>query len=445
MSNTFDWNNLLCSKRPPKKLGDVFVEDDHHPYRSAFQADCDRIVFSTPFRRMGRKTQVHPKSSHDHIHNRLTHSLEVASVGRTLGARLGDFLVRNGELPESRTRADVASVAEAACLAHDLGNPPFGHAGEEAIRHWVQGEGRELIQCLPIDYDQKADWGLFEGNAQSFRLGARSDIGHVGYIRMSSASLGAMVKYPWFSRDARAVEQRKFNFFHTEKELAEAVWGQLGLMNGSYMMRHPMSFLTEAADDICYRIIDLEDAVELNILHRDKVRELFCRLANIDCDGSESLGSLRGRAIRHLIDNFWKVFEDDYGSIMRGERVDDLKSGLDSRLEDAIAEIKEMYKLIFSDRDKVAMELGAYKVLGKISKAALTGCMEIHASIDSGKVPALSFISRRCFDLFWGSDFVEANLSAKDVPWWTAQCRDYVSSMTDNYAHRIASDIEGVG
>lgn len=442
MQYKLDWQNLLSSKRPPAESGGSFEEDKHLEFRTAFEADCDRVIFSTPFRRMGRKTQVHPKSSHDHIHNRLTHSLEVASVGRTLGSKLSAFLIERGELPANRKKADIASIAEAACLAHDLGNPPFGHAGEEAIRHWVKGDGLGLIEDLDISDESKADWNLFEGNAQSFRLGARTDISNIGYIRLTSASLGAMVKYPWFSQDQNAIKTKKFNFFHSEKQIAEAVWNELGLSLSGSFVRHPMSFLTEAADDICYRIVDLEDAVELHILDEKRVRTIFSNLANIPVDHNKSLGSLRGLAIRNLLDEFWKVFENDYEQIMNGERVCDLKENLVGSIVTSLQEIKEIYEIIFSDRDKVAMELGAYKVLGKISKAALNGCLEIQ---DMHKNNAkISFISKRCFELFWGSDFVEKNLNEKNVVWWTEQCRDYISSMTDNYAHQVAAEIEGV-
>ena len=246
--------------------GDVF--------RSAFEMDFDRIVYSGPFRRLARKTQVHPMALNDQVHTRLTHSLEVASVGRSLGHRLGKFLRGRGEIGEGR-EMDLVWIIQAACLAHDIGNPPFGHAGEFAIREWVKGHRGEVFGDAEVSTGVRADWEIFEGNAQGFRIAARGDNAAAGYLRLTFATLGAMVKYPWDSLDARAKKLGEFNVFSTEKVLFEEMGERMGMVRGGGMARHPLSFLSEAADDICYRILDLEDAAEMGILEERRVREIF--------------------------------------------------------------------------------------------------------------------------------------------------------------------------
>ncbi|MFK7884259.1 MAG: dGTP triphosphohydrolase [Phycisphaerales bacterium] len=442
----FDWERLLSEARPPKEVGDSVKVDNNHPSRSTFEADCDRILFSKPFRRMARKTQVHPRSIDDHVHNRLTHSLEVASVGRTLGIMLAEYLHSRGVLPETRSKFDVASISQAACLAHDLGNPPFGHAGEYAIRDWFKTNGRRALGNTAAHSKTLEDWDLFEGNSQSFRLACRHDIGHTGYIRLSCASLGAMVKYPWFSSDERASEKGKLNFFHSEEELVRLVWAELGLISSdASLKRHPISFLTEAADDICYRVIDVEDAALLGIMSEERAKELFADILKagpnpVSPDLAKPLEQLRGESIRHLIDAFWFVFEHSYDSIIAGERNKDLRAGLDPAIDLALEAIDLAYQEIFADREKVATELGSYKVLGKITKAMLVLCKQI---ADSETVSDVGTTSKSLAKFIWGPGFLEKHFESKDADWWLCVSRDAVASMTDNFAHATANAIEG--
>ena len=176
-----------------------------------------------------------------HIHNRLTHSLEVASVGRSFGRRLAHLLEDKGVLPRSVGEYDIAFSLMAACLAHDIGNPPFGHAGEYAIREWLDSHSDEFF---PDDFDDEeltADVKVFEGNAQGFRLASRKDLGEIAYLHFTYCSLGTMVKYPWSSTDQLA-ESGKYSFFSSEAEIANAVFKEMGLWDGDKFVRHPMSF-----------------------------------------------------------------------------------------------------------------------------------------------------------------------------------------------------------
>ncbi|TOB12345.1 deoxyguanosinetriphosphate triphosphohydrolase, partial [Vibrio parahaemolyticus] len=241
-----DWNQLLSTKR--EHSAEASHNDDTS--RSEFHKDYDRIVFSSAFRRLGRKTQVHPLSNHDHIHTRLTHSIEVGSVGRSLGNKIGAFLHSRNELPSEYSPDDIGTIVQAACLAHDIGNPPFGHAGEFAIRHWFK-ENTDLL--LLTTAGERSDLTIFEGNAQGLRVVSRvEDNLNEGGLRLTYTTLACLIKYPWFSDNALASSRGKFNFFQSEKELVHKLADELGLWHGTSIMRHPLSYLMEAADDICY-------------------------------------------------------------------------------------------------------------------------------------------------------------------------------------------------
>lgn len=198
------WDKLLTSKR----LG--ITDKSGDGIRTEYYRDYDRIVFSASFRRLARKTQVHPLSFNDHIHNRLTHSIEVSSVGRSLGLAVG--LKIEDKLPSDITAVDFASIIQAACVAHDIGNPPFGHAGEYAIRQWFS-ENINLIDESLSDA-QKQDLMSFEGNAQGFRIVSQLENHYKdGGLRLTFATLGALIKYPWESSHKLTTEKDKFNVF----------------------------------------------------------------------------------------------------------------------------------------------------------------------------------------------------------------------------------------
>lgn len=433
------WKALLLdcrvSRDDPTKAEQSPVDE----LRSPFEADYDRIIYSTPFRRLARKTQVHPLALNDHVRTRLTHSLEVGCVGRSLGKRLAVFLKANEHMPEGRSEGDVVWIMQSACAAHDIGNPPFGHAGEYAIREWITTHHSEVFGEHPISVGVQKDLLAFEGNAQGFRIAARPDNPKTGYLRLTYATLGAMIKYPWHSEDTRANPKKKFCVFSAEWDLFEAMMKSMGLCERSgKCRRHPMSFLTEAADDICYRILDLEDAVEIGILKEDRVRELYAASLDVDA-ANDSLAVLRGKVIRALTEGVWGVFERDYTNIMSGERSSDLKADLKPELANVLDKINELYLEIFAERSKVAAELGAYKALGRILKALCTATARLAASAEYDKA---GFLSQRCLQLAWGEVYAKTH-QAKSYEWWLHQVMDYVAGMTDNYARQLSREIEG--
>lgn len=434
------WRALLLDTRVSKSGGAASPQAEADASRSEFEGDYDRVIYSTPFRRLARKTQVHPLAMNDHVRTRLTHSLEVGSVGRVLAKKLARLLVEKQHMPEHRSEMDLVWIMMAACAAHDIGNPPFGHAGEYAIREWVTKHGAEVFGGdNKVSQGVRADLELFEGNAQGFRLAARPDNARTGYLRLTYATLGAMIKYPWGSEDARAARHGKFNVFSTEQGIFEKMAEAMGLRSSDgTVRRHPMSFLTEAADDICYRILDLEDAVEIGILDATRVRELYDAALG-RASGTEPLSVLRGKVIRVLIDGVWDVFEKDYGAIMAGDRYADLKSDLKPELGEIIKQIKRLYQEIFAERSKVAAELGAYKALGRIVKAlcAATSGLAAERSYDKA-----GFLSQRCLELAWDEEYAREH-EGDTYEWWLHQVMDYVSGITDNYARQLSREIEG--
>lgn len=435
-----DWQTLMSNFRCPYE-GSELKPPKVEPFRTPFQADYDRIIYSKPFRRLARKTQVHPLAPNDHIHNRLTHSLEVASVGRSLASMLWDLLERTNQVPECTSADDFRQVLQAACLAHDIGNPPFGHAGEFAIRTWVKDNPETIFGDgeFELSAGVKKDWEIFEGNAQGFRLAALPDNSRAGYMRLTFATLGTMIKYPWLSTDARATEKQKYNVFFTEQSVFEQAFTQMGLVSNDKFVRHPLSFLSEAADDICYRIADLEDAVKMGILDEGRVRDIFAAVCGED-GSTKPIGQLRAKAINCFISGCWNVFEKNYDSIMAGGRDADLAGELEPAHLDALNSIKVCYQEIFAHPFKVSTEFGAYRCLGRISSVLCDSARKLCRLQSFDK---LDFPVKRCFDLAFGREYTIQN-EQRPYEWWLHQTLDCVAGMTDNYAKQFAKDLEGI-
>ncbi len=276
-----DWNRLLSRTRLGRATKAATADS-----RTEFQRDFDRIVFSSAFRRLQDKTQVFPLAQNDYVRTRLTHSLEASSVGRTLGTQVGAALIARYRLSAIEP-ADFGAIVAAACLAHDIGNPPFGHAGEDAIRSWFQTTvtGQTVLDRLAES--QRADLVDFEGNAQGFRqLSRLQSPANPGGLQLTCATLGAFSKYPcaaWAVADRPgAVSWRKFGFFQADGDAFEQVADELGLARAGPQrwQRHPLAYLVEAADDICYHIVDIEDAFRLRLLSYDEAADLLWPLAD---------------------------------------------------------------------------------------------------------------------------------------------------------------------
>lgn len=321
-----EWTRLICDKR----LGLEQYHSDRQHLRSDFQRDYDRLIFSSPFRRLQNKTQVFPLPGSVFVHNRLTHSLEVASVGRSMANEAALLLSRRyGPGAESEVLRQAGDIVAAACLSHDLGNPPFGHSGEKTISTYFSENRGTLREHLSPQ--QWADLTRFEGNANSFRLLAHRFVGRrEGGFAMTYSTLASIVKYPYPS--TLAGPEGKFGFFFSEEPIFERVAAELGMTrrpDGRYP-RHPLCYIVEAADDICYQIMDIEDAHKLKILPTHEVKELltayfdeperahlFESMRRLD-DPNEQIAYLRSKVIGALVSECARVFAEQEPRIMAG-------------------------------------------------------------------------------------------------------------------------------
>jgi len=318
-----NWKQLLSSKRIGKDRIDPLL-----PHRSPFEMDADRIMFSSAFRRMSDKMQVHGLSGSAYVRTRLTHSLEVSRVARSLGALAGQHVVETHLRGGDVTAADLGHIVSAAALAHDIGNPPFGHTGEHVISSWCQTSplGTKLMQQIPDR--SRPSFEYFEGNAHGFRILTQlQGWRETGGLQLTAATLGAFTKYPWGAEHRNA--KNKFGFFDSEAEIFAEVAKATGMLKGDRpgtWCRHPLAYLVEAADDICYSIVDLEDGYKMRCLSFDEVEQLVAPIANPSAeeyagiaDKDRKLLYLRSRAIEHLVRAAAAAFVDNHDAILAGK------------------------------------------------------------------------------------------------------------------------------
>ena len=368
-----NWNQLICDKR----LGMEEFHDDRHHTRSDFQRDYDRLIFSSPFRRLQNKTQVFPLPGSIFVHNRLTHSLEVSSVGRSMGNEIA-LRLRDKYASVSWTQKldCLRDIVAAACLCHDLGNPPFGHSGEKTIStYFSEGNGQALKE--QVGNREWADLINFEGNANSFRLLTHRFKGRRnGGMAMTYSWLASIVKYPYSS--LHAGEKGKFGFFSSEEEIFRRVATQLGMpeTDSGKFARHPLVYVTEAADDICYQIMDLEDAHKLKIIGLQEVVELLFgffgstdkermqRMMNHLDDPNEKIAYLRSNAIGAMVVDCADVFSKNEETILAGEFRGTLVDNMNPRLKDAYAKCSATaWNKIYCAPEVVDIELAGNRII----------------------------------------------------------------------------------
>jgi dGTPase len=424
--------------------------------RSEFQRDFDRIVFSSAFRRLQDKTQVFPLAKNDYVRTRLTHSLEVASVGRTLGVLAGDHVIR--QHPDisntGYTAGDFGAVVAAACLAHDIGNPPFGHAGESAIQSWFTFSrlGRSVLTRLAPE--ERADFERFEGNAQSFRILARLGMpDNEGGMQLTCATLGAVAKYP---RSARlpfpapaGISGKKHNFFHADRERFDAVAQATGLIRrraDTYCWcRHPLAFLVEAADDISYCVIDVEDAfragevtyAEIEPLYRGIVADpaAWQKAGAISTD-EKRVEYLRARTIDALVMEAADAFAARAEAMLAGAFDEELIALIPH------AQALEAFRALARDRvyqSAVVLNLqspGA-AILGDLLDA-FVGAVEAGAS---GSSPPSA---RAILGILPGQFLSADGRPAADLYARVLGITDFVSGMTDSYAVAVVEKLRAL-
>jgi len=436
-----NWLQLLSYQRLNQK------SDLAESTRSAFEQDYDRIIFSHPFRRLQDKTQVHPLPEHDFVHTRLTHSLEVSSVGRSLGRRVGEVLIqRHKELTERFSSHDFGTVVASASLAHDLGNPPFGHSGEDGLSDFfLHHEGKKY---KPHFSEQEwMDLTHFEGNAQGFRILNKQQ--YQG-LRLTLATLGAFTKYPCASliqsRDISKKSQKKFGFFKTEQELFNEMASQLGLTkNGENVYtRHPLAFLVEAADDICYNIIDLEDGCRLGLVSVADTIELMAGILKADFNPEkanriksvdEKIGVLRAMAIGKLINDAVDVFLQNETEILSGS-FDHALTDLGSYKNELNAIIDISITKIYRARHVVEIEAAGFEVLPGLLEEFIKAAEHLVKKNQSSKYANLA-------RLLPDETKTVIQASPDNTYLHFREINDFVSGMTDTHAISLYRKIKG--
>ena len=451
------WSRLLSTRRYPDRPAEQPM-----PGRSPYLADYDRVVFSSAFRRLQRKTQVMPLPETDFVHTRLTHSLETACVGRSLGRLSARRVLENdpsiaNELPDFAQ--DCGDIVASACLAHDIGNPPFGHSGEDAISAYFASEAAvRFIKNLSAA--EIADLQHFEGNAAGFRIlthtYAALSSGSAG-LGLTYATLGAFTKYPRPSvidaeKKQNGASEKKYGHFQAENLRFKLVAEELGLRPkdaaAGFYHRHPLAFLVEAADDICYRIIDFEDGLKLGLIDHERglglLRELRAAAPNARPsrsggsslhwrDWQEELGYLRATLIGQLVDETATRFAQHAPAILGGtydaSLVKEL-SGYEFLQEIQRLSIAKLYR----SRPVLEIEAAGFEVLGGLLDAFLCAIFDQKENHRSRKLLDLLPNQFRAIGPQAGASAYEQILLLTD----------YVAGMTDQHALSLYKTIKGI-
>lgn len=440
-----NWKQLISNKR----LGQESRHAIRHDDRSEFKRDYDRLIFSAPFRRMQNKTQVFPLPGSIFVHNRLTHSLEVASVGMSLGNDVAHCVMKTRPELADTLFTQIGTIVSTACLAHDMGNPPFGHSGEKAIQtFFTEGKGVYLKDRLSPELWN--DITHFEGNANAFRLLAHRFKGRRdGGFVMTYTTLASIVKYPFASALAEK-GHGKFGFFCTEADIFRRIADDLGIIRKSAdgcpaeYARHPLVYLVEAADDICYEIMDIEDAHKLKIVTYEETKRLFLdffdemgqnhimqRIHDEEItDDNEKVIYMRACVINALERACVDAFMRHEDEIMRGEFSGSLIDSIDDRLVKAYHNCTELSKKrIYKSKPVLDVELSGFKIMDSLMEVMT------EAAVNPQRFYSRQLISRVSS---------QYDISAPDLETRIMAVIDYISGMTDVYALDIYQKINGI-
>lgn len=438
-----EWNQLISNCR----LGQEHRHLERHDDRTEFKRDYDRLIFSAPFRRLQNKTQVFPLPGSVFVHNRLTHSLEVASVGMSLGNDVYQYLNERYGQELSPLVSEIGQIVATACLAHDLGNPPFGHSGEKAIQtFFTEGKGNYLKGKVSPEFWE--DITRFDGNANAFRLLAHSFKGRrSGGFAMTYSTLASIVKYPYPSYNA---PKNKFGFFTSERELFVGIAQLLGIPQMSdengreRWARYPLVYLVEAADDICYEIMDLEDAFKLKILSYDETAGLMLKFFDETVqnhihqrindeqltDPNEKIQYLRACVIGKLENECVKTFISHEDEILQGTFQGSLIDNISPLQHDAYIKCTKISKQrIYRSQPVLDVELSGYRIMATL--------MEL-------MVEAIEHPERYYSQQLIGRVSSQYDINSPDLETRLMAVIDYISGMTDVYALDVYQKICGI-
>ena len=439
-----NWQQLISNKR----LGQEHRHAERHDDRSEFKRDYDRLIYSAPFRRLQNKTQVFPLPGSIFVHNRLTHSLEVSSLGQSLGNDVCTRLkLKHPELANTLFE-EIGTIVSAACLAHDMGNPPFGHSGEKAMQtFFTEGDGKQLKSMVSSQFWD--DITHFEGNANAFRLLTHRFFGRrQGGFVMTYSMLASIVKYPFSS--SWAGRHGKFGFFQTEAEDYRKIADELGIICKSKpgeplkYARHPLVYLVEAADDICYEIMDIEDAHKLKILSfeettqlllgffdEDMRREITTRIREEDVtDNNEQVVYMRASVIGKLENECVRTFVEHEEEILNGTFEGSIIDNIAPLQREAYRRCTEIsYQKIYHSKPVLDIELSGYKIMETLMSVF------VNAAVNPKRFYSQQLLRRVSSQYDIHSEDLETRIMA---------VIDYISGMTDVYALDIYQKIKGV-
>ena len=444
-----NWEQLLSLRRQGDTNKRLRIEQDET--RLGFEVDYDRIIFSSAFRSLQDKTQVIPLSKTSFVHTRLTHSLEVSVVGRSLGRIIGKaVLEKYPQLKKTHgyQSNDFGAIVAAASLAHDIGNPPFGHSGEKAIGDFfLNGKGKRFkSQLSKKEYQDLID---FEGNANGFKILSETKNGVEGGLRLSYATLGAFMKYPKESlpkRPSLNISDKKYGVFQSEKDFFLEVAKELGLQNRGdrkdiSFSRHPLAFLVEAADDICYTIIDFEDGINLGLIDEEFALEYLIKLVKDNINtvkynsltkSSDRLAYLRSLAINTLVAEVSSVFINNEEAILNGKFTTSLldKSKFKAQVDDII---KISVQKIYKSNNVIDKEIAGYKILNTLLEV-FTNSIENHIKGTTTQ-----------FDQLILNDLILENSEDSSMYQFLIEVCNYISRLTDSNAmlnfHKINGNL----
>ncbi|MFB9079492.1 dGTP triphosphohydrolase [Flavobacterium procerum] len=453
------WNNCFSSKRfgMENTLGDV---------RTEYERDWDRIIFSSPFRRLQNKTQVFPLPEEIFVHNRLTHSLEVASVGRSLGKIIGKKIsdlenVKNDDKARAFYRNSLKNVIASACLAHDLGNPAFGHSGEEAISKYFMKRDTENPEDIKFKSNfSDAEWQdliTFEGNANALRvLTMQQHDRNKGGFRLTYSTIGSILKYPCESlaSDKKILHRKKYGFFKIDEKVFLDIVNELNMIPDNVesritYKRHPFVYLVEAADDISYNIIDFEDAHRLGILTYNEVKETFLEIIKqnpndditwveeqaktLEGDPNESIAYLRAKSINTLIYKCADVFWKNKGKILKGVYEKSLINDI-PEVQSIMSKIEKIStEKIYNARKVVKLEIAGFRIMSGLVEDFVSAALAPKETRDKEQKKVLELLPKQF-------SFDESSTPYIKV----MHIIDFISGMTDIFALKLYRNLRGI-
>jgi dGTPase len=448
------WNTLFSEAR----LSDKTPQRQTSPDRTNFERDFDRVVFSSAFRRLQDKTQVIPLPESDFVHTRLTHSLEVSCVARSLGKTAGKTIIERYGIKDLHA-SDFGAICATAALAHDIGNPPFGHSGEASISNYFTNGKGQRFRSLVNDEKKWADLASFEGNANGFKLLTNYNEASGGNINLTFSTLAAFTKYPTRSlkteeekkQNKGKVSQKKYGYFQSEAEIFRRIFSHLEIdaLNEHSWRRHPLAFLVEAADDICYRIIDFEDGIRIGLIDfrtgEEMLKAVLGREFNAEryasiSDQREKISWLRANAIGLLINQTTAIFLANEKGMLEGSFDRSLIDLLEPEIANPLNEILDLsIRNVYRSRNVLQIEAAGFNVVADLLEVFIDAVSDHHSF--GRELKKERPFSAKVVQLFPQQFLQESN---SDIYLQILRVCEFVAGMTDTYAVSLYRRLKGI-